>query len=45
MKTVLREERIIGLLETRGEISVHDLSQLLEVSVSTLRKQLALMQE
>ncbi len=45
MKALKREQRIIGLLEHRGEISVNELSAILDVSVSTLRKQLAVMQE
>ena len=44
MKTAKREQKIIGLLESRGEISVAELSELLDISVSTLRKQLAQMQ-
>lgn len=44
MKVAKREQRIISLLESRGEISVNELSALLDVSVSTLRKQLAVMQ-
>ena len=44
MKTAKREQNIIGLLESRGAMSVEDLSSLLGVSVSTLRKQLAVMQ-
>ena len=45
MKTARREQRIIGLLESRGEISVNELSEILDISVSTLRKQLAVMQQ
>ncbi len=45
MKAARREERIIGLLESRGEISVDELSQILDISPSTLRKQLAVMQK
>jgi len=45
LKVAKREQKIIGLLESRGEISVNELSDFLEVSVSTLRKQLAVMQE
>ena len=45
MKTARREQKIIGLLESRGEISVSELSDILEISVSTLRKQLAVMQQ
>ena len=44
MKIAKREQTIIGLLESRGEISVNELSEILDVSVSTLRKQLAVMQ-
>jgi len=44
MKAARREQRIISLLESRGEISVNELSNLMDVSVSTLRKQLAVMQ-
>ena len=44
MKVAKREQRIISLLESRGELSVNELSSLLDVSVSTLRKQLAVMQ-
>ncbi|MCR5135749.1 MAG: DeoR/GlpR family DNA-binding transcription regulator [Oscillospiraceae bacterium] len=45
MKLAKREQKIIGLLESRGEISVSELSGLLGVSESTLRKQLAVMAE
>ena len=45
LKVAKREQRIISLLETNGELSVNELSRLLDVSVSTLRKQLAVMQE
>lgn len=45
MKTAKREQRIISILESRGEISVNELSSMLDVSVSTVRKQLAVMQE
>lgn len=45
MKTAIREQKIIGFLESRGAMSVEALSALLGVSVSTLRKQLAVMQE
>ena len=45
MKTARREQTIIGLLESRGEISVGELSSILEISESTLRKQLAVMQQ
>ncbi len=44
MKVAKREQTIISLLESRGEISVNELSSILDVSVSTLRKQLAVMQ-
>ena len=44
MKVAKREQTIISLLESRGEISVNELSTILDVSVSTLRKQLAVMQ-
>ena len=44
MKTAKREQTIIGFLESRGAMSVEELSGLLGVSVSTLRKQLAVMQ-
>ena len=45
MKATRREQEIIALLESRGELSVKDLSSILDVSLSTLRKQLAVMQE
>lgn len=45
MKAAKREQKIIGFLESRGAMSVEELSQLLDVSVSTLRKQLSVMQE
>ena len=44
MKTARREQEIIALLESRGDISVAELSGLLGISESTLRKQLAVMQ-
>ena len=44
MKVAKREQTIISLLESRGEISVNELSSILDVSVYTLRKQLAVMQ-
>ena len=44
LKASRREQQIIGLLESRGEISVNELSEILDVSLSTLRKQLAVMQ-
>ena len=40
MKTDRRELNIISLLESRGEMSVNSLSEILGVSLSTLRKQL-----
>ena len=43
MKTDRRELNIISLLESRGEMSINSLSQILGVSLSTLRKQLAVM--
>ena len=45
MKTSVREQKIISILESRGKMSVNDLSDILGVSVSTLRKQLADMQD
>lgn len=45
VKTSKREQEIIALLESRGQISAQELSGLLGISVSTLRKQLAVMQE
>ena len=45
MKATRREQEIIALLESRGELSVKDLSAILDVSLSTLRKQLAAMQQ
>lgn len=44
MKTARREQTIIALLESRGVISVGELSRILDISESTLRKQLAVMQ-
>jgi len=44
LKVAKREQNIISLLESRGELSVNELSSILDVSVSTLRKQLAIMQ-
>lgn len=44
MKTSIREQQIISILESRGEMSVSVLADQLGVSVSTLRKQLADMQ-
>ena len=45
MKALKREQKIIALLESRGELSVKELSEILDVSLSTLRKQLAVMQQ
>lgn len=45
MKAAVREQTIISMLETRGRMSVNDLSGLLNISVSALRKQLAVMEE
>ena len=45
MKAARREQEIIALLESRGELSVKELSGILDVSLSTLRKQLAVMQD
>lgn len=44
MKTSIREQKIISILESRGEMSVSALAEHLDISVSTLRKQLADMQ-
>ena len=44
MKTDEREQDIIGILENRGEMTVVELSRILDISVSTLRKQLSKMQ-
>ena len=44
VKTARREQEIIALLESRGDISVAELSGLLGISESTLRKQLSVMQ-
>ena len=44
MKTKEREQQIISLLETRGELSIKTLGDMLDISPSTLRKQLAVMQ-
>ena len=44
MKTTVREQRIISILDSRGEMSVKELGGTLNISVSTLRKQLADMQ-
>jgi len=45
VKATRREQEIIALLESRGELSVKELSGILDVSLSTLRKQLAVMQD
>ncbi len=45
VKALKREQKIIALLESRGELSVKELSEMLDVSLSTLRKQLAVMQQ
>ena len=45
MKKNSRESRIISILDTKGEISVFELSRILDISASTLRKQLAEMQQ
>jgi len=45
MKTAVREQQIISILESRGEMSVNELGSILGISVSTLRKQLADMQD
>ncbi len=45
MKTSIREQKIISILESRGEMTVNELSEILDVSVSTLRKQLSDMQD
>ena len=45
MKISKREEEIIALLESRGKISSLELSELLGISPSTLRKQLSDMQD
>ncbi len=44
MKAAKRAQTIIELLETRGEMSVSELSELLGISPANLRKQLAVMQ-
>lgn len=44
MKVQRREQQIISLLETHKEISVSELSHILDCSVSTIRKQLAAME-
>lgn len=45
MKIQRREQKIISLLETRREISVNELSAILDCSLSTIRKHLAVMEE
>ena len=45
MKTTVREQRIISILDSRGEMSVKELSGILNISISNLRKQLADMQD
>lgn len=45
MKITVREQRIISILESRGEMSVKELGAILNIPVSTLRKQLADMQD
>ena len=45
MKTSIREQKIISILESRGEMDVKELSEILDISVSTLRKQLSDMQD
>ncbi len=45
VKTARREQEIIALLESCNEIKVAELSRLLNVSESTLRKQLSVMQQ
>ena len=45
MKTSIREQKIISTLESRGEMDVKELSEILNISVSTLRKQLSDMQD
>ena len=45
MKTSKREQEIIALLESRREMSAQELSEILGISVSTLRRQLAGMQQ
>ena len=43
MKAAKRAQTIIGMLETRGEMTVSELSETLGISPATLRKQLAVM--
>ena len=45
MKTSIREQKIISTIESRGEMTVKELSEILDISVSTLRKQLSDMQD
>lgn len=45
MKATVREQRIISILDSRGEMSVKELGSILNIPVSTLRRQLADMQE
>jgi len=42
LKVAKREQTIISLLESRGEISVNELSSILDVSVSTFVNSLLL---
>lgn len=44
MKAAMRVQKIISVLETQGEVSVKELSERLDISPSTLRKQLVEMQ-
>lgn len=44
MKIQKREQKIISLLETHREISVNELSEILDCSLSTIRKHLAVME-
>ena len=45
MKKAEREQRIISLLDSRAEMSVEEMGRILNISASTLRKQLAEMQK
>lgn len=45
MKVDKREQKIISLLESKGELRLNELSEQLDISLSTLRKNLAVMQE
>jgi DeoR/GlpR family transcriptional regulator of sugar metabolism len=45
LKTTDREQRIISILDSRGEMSVKELSLILNISISNLRKQLSDMQD